>query len=156
MRWVSKDYQNPLGLVCRAPLAVKIENVCIRFTTDFQLWYDRFGNGVARKILKTFYRLVPVLKIGNKSGIMENGEPKGFPLRDFVQFNREIWEKKMTRCIGIDLHTDSFTACILQEGESERMQTLRLQNGGLESFLATLRPDDELAVEASGNTRVVA
>ena len=35
----------------------------------------------------------------------------------------------MTRCIGIDLHT-----------------------GGLESFLATLRPDDEFAVEASGNT----
>ena len=32
------------------------------------------------------------------------------------------------------------------------MQTLWLQNGGLESFLATLRPDDELAVEASGNT----
>ena len=55
----------------------------------------------------------------------------------------------MTRCIGIDLHTDSFTACILQEGESERMQTLRLQNGGLESFLATLLADDELAVLAS-------
>ena len=32
------------------------------------------------------------------------------------------------------------------------MQTLQLQNGGLESFLATLRPDDELVVEASGNT----
>ena len=32
------------------------------------------------------------------------------------------------------------------------MRTLRLQNGGLEGFLATLRPDDELAVEASGNT----
>ena len=58
----------------------------------------------------------------------------------------------MTRCIGIYLHTDSFTACILQEGESEQLQTLRLQNGGLESFLATLRPDDELAVEAGGNT----
>ena len=58
----------------------------------------------------------------------------------------------MTRHIGIDLHTDRFTACILQEGEAEQLQTLRLQNGGLERFLATLRPDDELAVEASGNT----
>ena len=58
----------------------------------------------------------------------------------------------MTRHIGIDLHTDRFTACILQEGEAEQLQTLRLQNGDLERFLATLRPDDELAVEASGNT----
>ena len=58
----------------------------------------------------------------------------------------------MTRYIGIDLHTDSFTACILQEGEAEPIHTLRLQNGGLERFIATLRPDDELAVEASGNT----
>ena len=32
------------------------------------------------------------------------------------------------------------------------IQTLRLQNGGLEGFIATLRSDDELVVEASGNT----
>ena len=58
----------------------------------------------------------------------------------------------MTRHISIDLHTGNFTACILQEGEAEQMQTLRLQNGGLEGFITTLRPSDEFAVEASGNT----
>ena len=58
----------------------------------------------------------------------------------------------MTRCIGIDLHTDSFIACILQEGEAERIRILRLQNGSLEGFIETLRPDDDLAMEASGNS----
>ena len=28
----------------------------------------------------------------------------------------------MTRYISIDLHTDSFTACILQEGEAEQIE----------------------------------
>ena len=57
----------------------------------------------------------------------------------------------MTRYIGIDLHADSFTACILQEGAAEQLLTIQLRNGGLERFIETLQPDDELAVEASGN-----
>ncbi|MCH2037356.1 MAG: IS110 family transposase [Rickettsiales bacterium] len=58
----------------------------------------------------------------------------------------------MRRYIGIDLHTNSFTACILQEGETEKIQTLALQDGGLEQFIKTLHPTDELAVEATGNS----
>jgi transposase len=58
----------------------------------------------------------------------------------------------MTRYIGVDLHTNSFTACILQDGQKEVMQTLPLQEGGLERFAASLRPDDEVAVEATGNS----
>lgn len=58
----------------------------------------------------------------------------------------------MIRYIGVDLHTNSFTACILQEGEQEIMHTLPLQNGGLERFIATLHPTDEVAIEATGNS----
>lgn len=56
------------------------------------------------------------------------------------------------RYIGVDLHTNSFTACILQAGKEEVMQTWPLQEGGLERFVATLRTEDEVAVEATGNS----
>ena len=58
----------------------------------------------------------------------------------------------MARSIGADLHANSFTACILQANEAETLQTLPLQNGGLEQFIRQLRPDDEVAVEATGNS----
>jgi transposase len=58
----------------------------------------------------------------------------------------------MTRYIGVDLHTNSFTTCILQDGKQEIMQTWPLQEGGLSRFLAMLQPCDEVAVEATGNS----
>lgn len=58
----------------------------------------------------------------------------------------------MTRYIGVDLHTNSFTACILQAGKEERIQTLPVQDGGLERFAGSLHSDDEVAVEATGNS----
>ncbi len=58
----------------------------------------------------------------------------------------------MTRYIGVDLHTNSFTVCYLSEGGEERIQTLPLQNGGLEQFITGLQRDDEVAVEATGNS----
>ncbi len=58
----------------------------------------------------------------------------------------------MTRYIGVDLHTNSFTACILQVGKEDCIQTLPVQDGGLERFAATLRAEDEVAVEATGNS----
>ena len=61
-------------------------------------------------------------------------------------------EKHLKRYIGIDLHTDCFTACILQEGAEPETHTLLLK-GGLERFVRMLRPSDELAVEATGNSR---
>ncbi|NBB81505.1 MAG: IS110 family transposase [Verrucomicrobia bacterium] len=57
----------------------------------------------------------------------------------------------MTRYIGIDLHTNSFTVCIL-DGEKEKIQTLALQQGGLEQFISQLQASDEVAVEATGNS----
>ncbi len=56
------------------------------------------------------------------------------------------------RYIGVDLHTNSFTLCILEEGCPEHIQTLPLQKGGLETFLKGLRPEDEVALEATGNS----
>lgn len=58
----------------------------------------------------------------------------------------------MTRYIGVDLHTNSFTACILQAGQQEIMQTWPLQEGGLARFIATLQAGDEVAAEATGNS----
>lgn len=58
----------------------------------------------------------------------------------------------MTRYIGVDLHTNSFTACILQAGKEDCIQTLPVQDGGLERFAASLQTSDELAVEATGNS----
>src|SRR3989344_3089297 len=56
------------------------------------------------------------------------------------------------RYIGIDLHTNSFTACYLEAGKPERIQTLPVQKGGLEEFIKTLQPEDEVALEATGNS----
>jgi transposase len=58
----------------------------------------------------------------------------------------------MTRYIGVDLHTNSFTACILQAGKDDYIQTLPVQEGGLEQFASRLHADDEVAVEATGNS----
>ncbi|PCJ44626.1 MAG: IS110 family transposase [Alphaproteobacteria bacterium] len=56
------------------------------------------------------------------------------------------------RYIGIDLHTNSFTLCILEAGCAERIQTLPVQKGGLEILIKDLQPDDEVAIEATGNS----
>lgn len=55
------------------------------------------------------------------------------------------------RFIGVDLHTNSLTACYLSEDGSEEMRTFDLKE--LEKFQATLSSNDEVAVEATGNTR---
>lgn len=53
--------------------------------------------------------------------------------------------------IGIDLHTNSFTACYLEKGQ-ERIATFRLQKDGLQRFVQTLEQEDEIALEATGNS----
>jgi len=57
----------------------------------------------------------------------------------------------MKRYIGIDLHTNSFTCCFLQEDGKEKVQTWPLQNGGVEQFMKGLAGEDEIAIEATGN-----
>lgn len=55
--------------------------------------------------------------------------------------------------IGIDLHTNSFTACYLEEGKPEKIETFRLQDPiHWERFINSLEDKDEIALEATGNT----
>jgi transposase len=55
------------------------------------------------------------------------------------------------RFIGVDLHSNSLTACYLDENGSEEMRTFDLKE--LVKFQESLAATDEIAVEASGNTR---
>ena len=52
--------------------------------------------------------------------------------------------RKVKRHIGIDLHTDCFTFCILRKKAEPETHTWLLQ-GGLERFIEILRPGDEVA-----------
>lgn len=58
----------------------------------------------------------------------------------------------MKRYIGVDLHTNSLTACYLSDGEEMRFKTYGLSPSALRCFKQSLRVEDELAVETTGNT----
>jgi transposase len=58
----------------------------------------------------------------------------------------------MTRYIGVDLHTNSLTACYLEEGKKIHFKTYQLTPAALRCFMQSLQLSDELAVEATGNT----
>lgn len=53
------------------------------------------------------------------------------------------------RYLGVDLHTNSLTVCTRSEDGKERLDTYSVQNLG--DFLLKLEPEDEVAVEATGN-----
>lgn len=55
------------------------------------------------------------------------------------------------RFIGVDLHSNSLTACYLEENGSEQLRTFALKELG--QFQASLAATDQVAVEATGNTR---
>ena len=54
--------------------------------------------------------------------------------------------------IGVDLHTNSFTICRLQDDGSESFETFTLSASALEAFCLSLDASDEIAVESTGNT----
>ncbi len=54
------------------------------------------------------------------------------------------------RYIGVDLHTNSFTACYLEQEKPEYIRTFRLQD--INNFIENLQPTDEVALEATGNS----
>jgi len=66
------------------------------------------------------------------------------------QKNGLIKENKTGRHLGVDLHANSFLVCARERGQA-RFQRWSLPQ--LPEFAAGLRPEDELAVEATGNTR---
>jgi transposase len=58
----------------------------------------------------------------------------------------------MGRSIGVDLHKTSFTVCFYTAEEAYTFKTYRMSRMGLAAFRKHLQPDDELAVESTGNT----
>lgn len=58
----------------------------------------------------------------------------------------------MSRYLGVDLHRNCFTVCTQLESGRQYMTTVKLE--ALAKFVARLRPDDEVAVEVTGNTRL--
>ncbi|MDD4937128.1 MAG: IS110 family transposase [Acidiphilium sp.] len=54
--------------------------------------------------------------------------------------------------IGVDLHQNSFTVCRREAGGTESFETYQLARADLDRFCATLDADDEIAVEATGNS----
>lgn len=54
--------------------------------------------------------------------------------------------------IGVDLHTNSFTICRLEENGREEFSPYQLAACDLEQFCGSLDVDDEIAVEATGNS----
>lgn len=54
--------------------------------------------------------------------------------------------------IGVDLHQNSFTACRRAADATERFETFTLSVADMERFCLSLDADDELAIEATGNS----
>lgn len=54
--------------------------------------------------------------------------------------------------IGVDLHQNSFTVCRLAADGSEAFETWQLCAADLDRFCRSLDADDEIAVEATGNS----
>ena len=55
------------------------------------------------------------------------------------------------RHLGVDLHSNNFTVCLLEGDGTHTFEKYPLKE--LEAFKSTLRPDDHIAVEATGNSR---
>lgn len=55
------------------------------------------------------------------------------------------------RYIGVDLHTNQITVCYLEE--EEEFETRKYQLSEIDKFISSLKETDELAVEATCNTR---
>jgi hypothetical protein len=56
------------------------------------------------------------------------------------------------RYVGVDLHRNQFTVCVRLENGRTYLREWRL--AGLPQFVKKLRGSDEVAVEATGNTRM--
>ena len=58
----------------------------------------------------------------------------------------------MTCFIGVDLHKDNFTACFYKTANKPEVKLFEIEGTGLNDFRGKLRADDQIAVEATGNT----
>jgi len=58
----------------------------------------------------------------------------------------------MKKYIGVDLHKNSFTVCIMGETGEYRVETYKVNTKGISCFKEGLKEEDEVAVESTGNT----
>lgn len=62
-------------------------------------------------------------------------------------------ERRITMSfIGVDLHQNSFTICRRNADGMERFETFTLSSADMERFCLSLDADDDLAIEATGNS----
>ena len=54
--------------------------------------------------------------------------------------------------IGVDLHSNAFTICRLEPDGPENFETFQLSPADMDRFCQSLDADDEIAVEATGNS----
>jgi transposase len=54
--------------------------------------------------------------------------------------------------IGVDLHQNSITVCRREADGTEAFETLTLSPGDMDRFCGSLDADDEVAIEATGNS----
>ena len=54
--------------------------------------------------------------------------------------------------IGVDLHTNSFTICVKEEGKKDIIKTYSLSEKSLNSFKTLLTKETQVSVEATGNS----
>jgi transposase len=59
------------------------------------------------------------------------------------------------RVIGLDLHRDFAVSAVLEDGRLRAGGRIALEHEAVAAFGRTLRPDDEVVVEATGNTAAV-
>ena len=69
-----------------------------------------------------------------------------------LQFYRYRRSMPTPRHIGIDLHRNQFTCCVRVENGRNYLTNWKLED--LPRFVKKLRPNDEIAVEVTGNTRL--
>ena len=61
----------------------------------------------------------------------------------------------MRRYIGIDLHKKGFVVCYRSEAGEKKVAEYRLTEDGLDAFRETLSNQDVVAVESTGNRRIL-
>ena len=60
----------------------------------------------------------------------------------------------MTKKYIVDLHTNSFTICVKEEGKKDIIKTYSLSEKSLNSFKTLLTKETQVSVEATGNRGV--
>lgn len=62
----------------------------------------------------------------------------------------------MGRYVGVDLHKSSFQVCYWNRGKTEEQREFKVSQTGVKAFQESLRKQDKVGIEATGNARYLA